>query len=194
MTRRPSNINFSSRKRTAESPPRRNVSIYIPCTVVCHWPIEIPRLSVTGCPSRIRATSVVVPPISTITASLSPARTLPPIALAAGPERRVSTGTSLVMTSDIRLPSLLTMAIGISRSLSLRTFFTASRNCAISGTSLAFSSVPAPLRRTSTSSNSSYAVVTEKCMVSLIISAALFSRLPPSACGNTCVTPTAPQS
>ena len=94
-------------------PSESKVSTYSPFTMVSIFPIGIPFLAVTGRLSRTIATSVVVPPISTITAFSSRAIALPPTTLAAGPESSVSTGHSFVSTSDARLPSLRTIAIGI---------------------------------------------------------------------------------
>ena len=130
--------------------------------------------------------------MSTITASACPARTLPPTRLAAGPESRVSTGYSLAISSDMRLPSLRIIARGIFMFRSSITCFTAWKNSAISGISRVFKRVPAPLRSTSTSSDISQAVVTGTPSFFFRISLAVFSKRPPLALGKACSTPTAP--
>ena len=52
----------------------------------------IPSSTVAGTPLEIIAISVVVPPISTTRLLTSSVRLKPPITLAAGPQRIVSTG------------------------------------------------------------------------------------------------------
>ena len=89
-----------------------------------------------------RETSVVVPPMSTITLLGLPASSMPPKTLAAGPQRMVSTGRRRENRSFIRLPSERTTRIGAVIPMAVNERRMASRNSRMMGTRRAFSRVP----------------------------------------------------
>ena len=76
-------------------------------TIVSYPPTLAPAVWGEDLPSRITATSVVVPPISAMTPSVIPLRPRAPIALAAGPERIVSIGRDFTNSADTSDPSPL---------------------------------------------------------------------------------------
>ncbi len=79
--------------------------------------------------------SVVVPPISTTTASLMPVMAMAPIMLAAGPDMTVSTGLRRAMDSPISEPLPRTTSNGASTSSSAMTSLTESMRLLITGMS-----------------------------------------------------------
>ena len=113
-----------------------------PLTKVRHPPMRIPSRTRTGSPPFTRDTSVVVPPISTITLLGLPASSIPPSTLAAGPQRMVSTGRRREKRSFIRLPSDRTTTTGAWMPIAEKDRRMASRNSRMIGTRRAFSSVP----------------------------------------------------
>ncbi len=108
-------------------------------TRVNHPPTRAPERLIAGRPFRSTARSVVVPPISTTTASFIPVRAIAPMMLAAGPERIVSIGRSIACASLMRLPSPLTTIREALIPLRARLSFTASMRPVIKGISLALS-------------------------------------------------------
>ena len=130
---------------TPLSPPSAKVSIEIPFTIVAQFPIRMPESEDTVLPFCIKAMSLVVPPISTITASSASASSIAPITLAAGPHSNVSTGRFFAYSLVITLPSLFTMTMGKSIPISSKDFSIASKKLSITGKSLALSKAVAPL-------------------------------------------------
>ncbi len=129
----------------ALSPPRPKVSIYTPFTKVLHFPILTPSSALTGIPFLTIDISVVVPPISIIRQSFWFVSSIPPITLEAGPLNIVSTARRPVNSSDITLPSLLTITMGALIFLLSNVSFIAFRKFLITGISLALSNVLEPL-------------------------------------------------
>ena len=103
-----------SASRISLSPPRPCVCISTASTIVRWPPTVAPSAPNGGMPSRTTAMSVVVPPMSAITASSASARWAAPTRLAAGPERIVSTGRSFTKSTDTSEPLPRTIIIGAS--------------------------------------------------------------------------------
>jgi len=113
-SRRGPMISRPSSTRTRLSPPRPMDRVLRPRMSV-RWPSMVtPSGSSRGTPSASRAMSVVVPPMSTATASApaQSARLRMPMTLAAGPERIVCTGCSADRRISKVPPSALRMYRG----------------------------------------------------------------------------------
>ena len=80
--------------------------------MVCHPPTRAPSSFNAGQPPHTAAMSVVVPPMSMTKASWTSHRWSPPMTLAAGPDRVVSTGRSRATSASISDPSPLTTIRG----------------------------------------------------------------------------------
>ena len=122
--------------------------------------METPSPARTGIPSTTTAISVVVPPMSTMTAFFSSVSPNPPITLAAGPQSSVSTGCRRANCSLIRLPSLRMMTTGAASPRAFITFSTARIKSRMTGYNCAFKRVPAPRCKLLSSLNSSQPQVT----------------------------------
>ena len=107
-------------------------------TLVLFPPMTVPSGSRLGRPFLRIPMSVVVPPMSMTTASLTPAMDMAPIRLAAGPERIVSTGLSLAKESFIIVPSPREIMSGADMPLSSRTARTERMSSSMTGISLLF--------------------------------------------------------
>ena len=147
-------------KYTSLSPPRPLVRTSTASTIVLQAPTSAPSARMTGRPPDTTAMSVVVPPMSETTKSVSPVRNPAPTTLAAGPDRMVSTGHSSAIAAFINEPSPLTIISGASIDSSVSTRFNASIRCRIWGVSRAFNAAVRARRGASSFDVNSCAQVT----------------------------------
>lgn len=120
------------------SPPIPEVEISAAMTLVLVPPMVAPSGSSLGLPFLIIPISVVVPPMSMTTASLTPVRHMAPIRLAAGPDIIVSTGLRLASASLIMDPSPRTIMRGACMLYSASTVFMERMRSSMTGSRRAF--------------------------------------------------------
>ena len=166
-------------QRMALSPPSANEVENRPRTMVFHLPTRTPPSESSGAPCSMSATSVVVPPMSTTTASSRPVSVLPPSAEAAGPDSRVSTACSAEYCSPIRLESERTIRISASMPRARKARVTAAMKSCVMGSRPALSTALAARSRLDRPENSSLEHTTGRPVCARRMSAAFFSSTPP---------------
>ena len=131
----------SRSKWTSLSPPSPTVCTATASTMVRQPPTSAPSRRSSGKPSRSKAMSVVVPPMSATMTSRSPLRWCAPMALAAGPDSTVSIGRCSAVSAEISEPSPLTTISGAAMPSSPRRSRTARISCCNKGMRRAFNRV-----------------------------------------------------
>ena len=165
-------------QRMTLSPPRANEVENRPRTSVFQLPTRMPSSHRMGSRSSIRAMSVVVPPMSTMTAWPAPTSALPPRAEAAGPDSSVSTAWSMAKGQLIRLLSDRTTMISAWMPRARKASRAASRKSRVIGMRPAFKSALAARSRLDRSPKSVLDSTAGRPVSSAMMRAAFFSKTP----------------